>query len=421
MLNKRNNVSNIRLVIQILFLIFMPGLFTLIFGQLKQIYTYIINGNFEINKILPLSMELLILIPLTMIFGRFFCGYFCAFGTINDILYKLSSKVLNIRFQINKKADKYLRLIKYIVLLFCIIFIWTLGYSGLNDLNPWNAFAQIIQLPPSVPSIAGLSVLILILIGALLIERFFCRYLCPLGAFLSILQVLRIFRINKNKSTCLEGCSICTRNCPMGIELNKVNRVDSIDCIQCMNCTKDCTKNNIKLSIASKAINGVAVLLIFIFIFITFKGLAGQINYINPSVDSVKIEEPNEIKTENKEFVPNEKVNGFRGNDHGEHGIAKVESIQVTEGEYKDGTYTGTANGFKPGLTVQVTISGGKITKIDIVDHNETPSYARMPMQLIPNEIINNQSTNVDTVSGATRTSVGIINAVADALKQAKK
>lgn len=210
---------------------------------------------------------------------------------------------------------------------------------------------------------------------------------------------------------------------PWVIELNKVNRVDSLDCIQCMNCTKDCTKNNIKLTIASKAINGVAVLLIFIFIFITFKGLAGQINYINPSVDSVKIEESNEIKTENKQSISNDKVNRFRGHGHGEHVVmqSKVENIQVTEGEYKDGTYTGTANGFKPGLTVEVTISGGKITKIDIVDHNETPSYARMPMQLIPNEIINSQSTNVDTVSGATRTSVGIINAVADALKQAKK
>lgn len=417
-LNKKKNIPYIRLIIQLLFLIMMPGLFTLIFGQLKQIYTASISGNFELGRILPMSIEILILIPLTIVFGRFFCGYICAFGTINDLIYKFSSNVLKIKFKINKRADKFLKLIKYAVLLFIVIFIWTLGNNGLNGLNPWDAFAQIIQFPPSVPSITALCVLILILIGALFIERFFCRYLCPLGAFLSLIQALRIVRIKKNRSYCLNGCNLCSRRCSMGIDLEKTDRVDSIECIQCMNCTAGCLGNNAKATIKSKAVNELAVILIFIFTFTAFRGIA--VNIIDNSIGKV-----GNTKTEtvqNMQTGTGIKEQGFTGHGHGDYGeIQQKESVNVADGEYKNGKYTGTANGFKPGLTVEVTISGGKITNIDIVDDNETPRYASMPMQVIPEEIIKSQSTNVDTVSGATRTSVGIINAVADALKQAKK
>ncbi|ABP66350.2 FMN-binding domain protein [Caldicellulosiruptor saccharolyticus DSM 8903] len=87
---------------------------------------------------------------------------------------------------------------------------------------------------------------------------------------------------------------------------------------------------------------------------------------------------------------------------------------------YKDGTYTGEGFGYRPGLVVEVTIKDDKITKIKIVSHNETQSFAQLPFEIIPQEIIQNQSTNVDIVSGATRTSYGIIMAVEDALNKAK-
>ena len=85
---------------------------------------------------------------------------------------------------------------------------------------------------------------------------------------------------------------------------------------------------------------------------------------------------------------------------------------------YKDGTYYGTGTGFGGKLKVQVDISGGKITSIQILETKDGSTYIAKASSLI-NAIIANQSTNVDTVSGATYSSAGIIEAVRNALRQA--
>lgn len=95
-------------------------------------------------------------------------------------------------------------------------------------------------------------------------------------------------------------------------------------------------------------------------------------------------------------------------------------SVQAVEdpSAYKDGTYYGTGTGFGGTLKVKVEISGGKITSIQIMENQDGSEYISKASALI-NTIIQNQSTNVDTVSGATYSSVGIIQAVRNALSQA--
>lgn len=90
-----------------------------------------------------------------------------------------------------------------------------------------------------------------------------------------------------------------------------------------------------------------------------------------------------------------------------------------TDGEYTDGTYTGTAPGFGGDVTVSVTIEDGKMAAIDIVSAaGETPSYLSRAKGVI-SAMLEAQSPNVDVVSGATFTSNGIINAVKNALIKA--
>lgn len=85
-----------------------------------------------------------------------------------------------------------------------------------------------------------------------------------------------------------------------------------------------------------------------------------------------------------------------------------------------DGVYEGEATGYQPGLIVSVEIKDNAIISIEIVDHNERKSrYYAPAIEQVPGEIIDSQSLDVDTVSGSTFTSVGIINAVKDALSQA--
>lgn len=94
--------------------------------------------------------------------------------------------------------------------------------------------------------------------------------------------------------------------------------------------------------------------------------------------------------------------------------IAKV----TDPGEYKDGVYTGSAQGFRGLITVQVTIRNAKIAAIKIIKSTDDQAYLRRAQAVI-NRILKSQNTNVDTVSGATYSSNGIIGAVRNALEKA--
>lgn len=89
-------------------------------------------------------------------------------------------------------------------------------------------------------------------------------------------------------------------------------------------------------------------------------------------------------------------------------------------GSYKDGSYEGTATGFGGDITVKVTVDGGKITAVDIVSaEKEDGAYLTMAEDIIP-KIIDAQTSEVDTISGATFSSTGIKNATAQALESAQ-
>ena len=100
-------------------------------------------------------------------------------------------------------------------------------------------------------------------------------------------------------------------------------------------------------------------------------------------------------------------------------GSTSTPTTSVPAGGYKDGTYQGSGTGFGGTITVQVTISGGKIAAIDILSASgETGSYFASAKGVI-SKVISGQTPNVDAVSGATYSSNGIIQAVQNALSKA--
>ena len=100
-------------------------------------------------------------------------------------------------------------------------------------------------------------------------------------------------------------------------------------------------------------------------------------------------------------------------------GSTTTPTTEVPEGGYKDGTYQGSGTGFGGTITVQVTVSGGKITAVDILSASgETGSYFASAQSVV-GKVLSSQSPNVDAVSGATYSSNGIIQAVQNALSQA--
>ena len=99
------------------------------------------------------------------------------------------------------------------------------------------------------------------------------------------------------------------------------------------------------------------------------------------------------------------------------YGAAPAQATQA--GIYTPGTYTGVGAGKNGDITVEVTFSAEKIERITVVSHSETPSLSDAAIANIPTQIVEAQSLGVDAVSGATYTSNGIVEAVADAVKQA--
>jgi uncharacterized protein with FMN-binding domain len=99
---------------------------------------------------------------------------------------------------------------------------------------------------------------------------------------------------------------------------------------------------------------------------------------------------------------------------------AQSQAPSETASVYKDGAYEGTAAGYRPGIVVEVVIEGGKIISVTVIDHNEKgEQHWGAPVRLIPQAIVEAQSANVDSISGATKTSNGIKKAVNDALSKA--
>ena len=96
-----------------------------------------------------------------------------------------------------------------------------------------------------------------------------------------------------------------------------------------------------------------------------------------------------------------------------------TQSAAGAAGSYTAGTYTGTAAGHNGDITVSVTFTDNAIASVEVTVQSETPTLSDKALTEIPQAIVDNQSLGVDTVSGATFTSRGIINAVADAVDQA--
>lgn len=390
MLKKISKLQVLRLISQVIFLIFMPELFTLIFNQIKKVYLMAIKGDFDLISMWPQLLVMFAAITITIILGRFFCGWICTFGALNDFIYMISKKVFKTKFKVDEKLDSILKGLKYVILLFIIAVIWTSGSKAFDSYSPWDAFAQVDNISSAITTYTGGFILLgIIVFGAVFIERFFCRYLCPLGAVYAIASKARIFKIKKLRDKC-GPCRICTNNCSMGIKLYQMDKVSSGECINCFKCLAVCPRKNTKATICGENVSPLLPGAIAI------AAVAGAYSIGGAMSDKMAKDPKNNTDIS-----------------------ASSSGVTNSEGKkYKDGTYTGVGQGKNPDLKVAVTIKDNKITNIEVLSNNETKG--KEALNVVPKEIIEKQSTSVDAVSGATMTSNGVMAAVNDALSQAE-
>ena len=265
-------VNYIRLFVQIIFIIISPTIFSFAFNGIKALVTSISQGTFE--NLTTANKLGLVLIIFTFLFGRFFCGWICSFGTYNDILYVIGSKLIKIKNTTIEKFDIYLKYLKYIILFIIIILCATNNSSFINGKSPWDVFGQIVSLKFRFDGfMIGVILLFIITIGCLFVERFFCRYLCPLGAIFSIVDRLHLFELHKDNSKCGK-CRICTNECSMGIVLYKEKEVKSGECIKCYKCEGACPRKNFEVKVFEKKINKyISIIITLVLIICMFFGV----------------------------------------------------------------------------------------------------------------------------------------------------
>lgn len=386
-MNRKNFLKNkkinwIKVVIQILSFALIPGLFEGEFAAVGNIVSCIYKGNISWESVKYSVWMLLATVPATVLVGRFFCGFFCSFGAVQDLLW-LGSHRLRALFPGKrnlKKADRIFRFAKYAVLFYFIIFIWS-GVTAVKTAGPWQVFGQYVSFghwPGLKPLLSvGGVLLLLIFIGSLFVQRFFCRYFCPMGAIYSLISQTSFLKIDKPREECGK-CHLCTSKCPMGMDLTKKDRIAGGECISCQKCVSWCPKGNARFRSRYGVLIGVGVTCITIMVSQLF--IAGNLAR-EKMADSVKKTAENNA-----------------------------------EGNFQNGIYTGTGEGYRGKVTVTVKVADGKITELVLDDYADDKSYMERAKNRILQEMISRQNTDVDAVSGATYSSNGLIEAVNKAL-----
>jgi len=444
-MRKISRLQILRRISQVSAMVFFTGTFALAFNGFQVLYTSLINQEFGLAKLGMFLVPLGIVIILSLIFGRIFCGWFCAFGAFTDLIHQLFKKLFKINFQVNPLLDSILKYAKYLILALIIGLVWTLNRIPAELFTPWTAFAQLGELFSGyfVLSFSFLT-LILAIVGAVFIERFYCRYLCPLGAILALLSKISAVKLTKPDIQC-HLCKRCGATCPMGINLNNAATVADGECIRCLECVTACPRQNLRVSLPTGSLNTVAyaitAIIVFPLINLAEPLLLTKVNPIAPTksaavsaaqtTPSPETGQPDRFtpdSSSSKQLLPadNEKVNSSSTDssveireENGQNEITTAVKTITGDKQYKDGIYQGSATGFRPGLVVTVTVKNNQITDIKILESHDDSRFLNLAIQNVPPEIIATQSPEVDAVSGATFSSRGIMEAVKDALAKA--
>ncbi len=246
---KINIVSMTRAAIQLIFFIAAPELFQASFTGIKYIAGQMHEGN--VIEITSFVLCLLVLCGFTIVFGRFFCGFACAFGSFGDAVYAISQfiqkKTKKKMPKIPEKYSVHLQKVKYVVLMAIVIMCFLGVYNEFAKNSPWTVFSKLQALEfKQTFSVIGIILLILIVVGMSIEERFFCQFFCPMGAFFALLPVIPFSQPKKQKEMCIKGCSLCQRRCPAHIDTE--DKKNYYECINCYKCVSGCPKSSMHIA-----------------------------------------------------------------------------------------------------------------------------------------------------------------------------
>lgn len=263
-------------------------------GGIQAFVTYLVRGSLPCSMSSVQIMMGLALAAAVVLFSKLFCGYLCPIGTIEDLLIKLRKALHLKNFPIRNQSaiDKVLRIFKYILLFWIFYMTATASELFCKNLDPYYAVAT--GFKGEITMWMSITTLCLVLLGGLLVDNFWCRYICPLSAvsntlkfwlwalalalFWWVLQLLdakmdwwillgafclmgylleilcgkpklQILNIQRDSLRC-NKCGACERECPNHIRIvDFPGRVTSVDCTLCQDCVAVCRPAALKVGV----------------------------------------------------------------------------------------------------------------------------------------------------------------------------
>ena len=262
------------------------------YGGMQAFSSFLVNNSLACSMTtVQIAMSLALIIAVILV-SKLFCSYVCPIGTFSEWLGKLGD-ALKIRFTIKGIADRAIRLLKYVLLF--ITFYFSVSSSELfcKKYDPYYALFS--GFNSDVVLTYAIIAIVVMVLGAIFIRLFWCKYLCPLGAATNIFSNIILFVIITGiyllfilifklyiswvwylASVCLAGflveaiwmkplffpllkitrdsklctnCKICDKICPVAINVSEQIKVSHIDCHLCGDCIEHCPeKNTLKIN-----------------------------------------------------------------------------------------------------------------------------------------------------------------------------
>ncbi|CAB3288716.1 Ferredoxin [Methanocaldococcus lauensis] len=230
-----DKIQILRKISQIFFFIYFVFLTSFCLCFFGIIEKFILKGSVG-----QLIVKLIIIVVLTLLLGRVFCGWMCPLGFLFELFYKLRVKIFKIKKlpKVDEKIHNKLIYLRYVVLILSLILTYYLSTYAFCQVCPIGFLTNLYG------TVISFIILIIFLIISFFIPMAFCRYFCPLGAFLSIFSIKPLFQLKTNNK-CVK-CKLCEFKCPMQIKITE--NLDQKECVRCFECKSACKKGGLSFS-----------------------------------------------------------------------------------------------------------------------------------------------------------------------------
>jgi polyferredoxin len=211
-------------------------------GGFVSLYRFFTTGRYLSHIHTSNLVMLVIVFVITILLGAFFCGWMCPFGAVLEWWKRLTDRLFGINVRVPVQWDTRLKYLRYFWFLLLVVIT---AFTGKLVFSDWDPYMVLFSFGREAVFTA-VAVLGVALVGSAFIERFWCRYMCPVGGMVGIFHLLSLTKVKMERAKCID-CGLCNRVCTMGIDVQHTKSIVPAECVNCLECVEQCPTNALAL------------------------------------------------------------------------------------------------------------------------------------------------------------------------------